>query len=134
MFDKEALLKELDFKAVISGGPGGQHANKTATKVELYWNVEKTGLFSAEETARLLKNLKPRLTKENMLILSNSETRSQHTNRKQVTEQFWELLENALKVPKTRKKTKPSKAAKEKRLRDKKEHSEKKNRRKGPGV
>ena len=130
MFDKENLLKEVEFKAVLSGGPGGQHANKTSTKVELYWNVEKTEIFSEEEIAVLLKNLQSRLTKENMLILSSDETRSQFQNKKNVIEKFWALVEKSLKVPKKRKKTKPSKMAKLKRLQEKRLQAEKKERRK----
>lgn len=132
MFDQERLLKEVEFKAVLSGGPGGQHANKTSTKVELYWNVEETGVFSEEEIELLLKNLKTRLTKENILILYSNESRSQLQNKNAVTSKFFNLIEQGLKVPKKRKKTKPSKMAKLKRLQKKRLQGEKKERRKDP--
>ncbi len=130
--NEPVLLKEVEFKAVLSSGPGGQHANKTSTKVELYWNVEETAVFSQEEIERLLKNLKSRLTKENVLILSSDETRSQFQNKKTVIAKFLELVERGLKIPKKRKKTKPSKMAKLKRLKEKKFRAEKKERRKDP--
>lgn len=134
MFNEEALIKELDFKAVLSGGPGGQHANKTSTKVELYWNVMATTVFSEEEIQRLLKNLKSRLTKENVLLLTSDETRSQHKNKELVIEKFLEIVKKGLQKPKKRKKTKPSKAAKQKRLQEKKQQAEKKERRKDPEM
>lgn len=130
MFDREALIKELDFKAVLSGGPGGQHANKTSTKVELSWNLPSTQVFSEEEIHLLQKNLKSRLTKDGVIILTSGETRSQHKNKEIVTDKFLELVRTGLKKPKLRKKTKPSKMAKLKRLREKKMQSEKKERRK----
>lgn len=132
MFDKEVLLKEVEFKAVLSGGPGGQHANKTSTKVELSWNLEETTVFSEEKKALLLKNLQNRLTKDDVLRLSSDETRSQYQNKNSVIEKFVALIEQSLKVRKRRKKTKPSKMSKLKRLNNKKKHSEKKARRKSP--
>jgi ribosome-associated protein len=134
MFNEENLLKEPEFKAVLSGGPGGQHANKVSSKVELSWDVANTEIFSEEEIQLLLKNLKTRLTKENILILTSGETRSQHKNKEIVIEKFLELIKEGLKKPKTRKKTKPSKAAKQKRLQEKKQQAEKKERRKGPEI
>lgn len=134
MFDKENLLKEVEFKAVLSGGPGGQHANKTSTKVELYWKVEQTTEFTHTEIHRILKNLKPRLTKEHVLLLSSNETRSQFQNKTRVTDKFFEIVESALKVPKKRKKTKPSKVSKLKRLHEKRLQTEKKERRKNPNF
>lgn len=134
MFDEKALLKEVEFKAVLSGGPGGQHANKTSTKVELSWNVPATTVFSEEKIELLSKNLKSRLTKDNSLLLTSDETRSQHQNKAIVIEKFLMLVKESLKVLKIRKKTKPSKMAKLKRLQTKKRLSEKKSRRKDPEV
>lgn len=134
MFDKEALIKEVGFKAVLSGGPGGQHANKTSTKVELSWDVSATALFSEIKKELLLKNLKNRLTKDNILQLSSDETRSQHQNKSIVVAKFLILIEQSLKVPKNRKKTRPTKMAKLKRLNNKKKNAEKKQRRKNPEL
>lgn len=130
--DREILLKELEYKAVRSGGPGGQHANKTATKVELYFDVERSEGLSSLEKQRLLKKLSSRLTKANILQLQCEETRSQHKNKEIVNTIFFDLVEAAIKKPKTRKKTKPTKTSKIKRLKKKKKKSELKESRKKP--
>ncbi|MDT0651807.1 alternative ribosome rescue aminoacyl-tRNA hydrolase ArfB [Autumnicola edwardsiae] len=130
--DQEQLLKELNFKAVKSSGPGGQHVNKTASKVELQFDVWESSGISEEEKIRVLKKLKSRLTKENILILQSDESRSQHKNKELVSQRFLIILKNALKKPKIRKKTRPSKASKMKRLKKKKINSEKKAYRKNP--
>jgi ribosome-associated protein len=130
--DQEQLLKELNFKAVKSSGPGGQHVNKTASKVELQFDVWESSGISEEEKIRVLKKLESRLTKENILILQSDESRSQHKNKELVSQRFLVILKNTLKKPKIRKKTRPSKASKMKRLKKKKINSEKKANRKNP--
>lgn len=134
MFNEGELLKETGFKAVLSGGPGGQHANKVSSRVELSWDVANTRVFSEEEIKLLLKNLKTRLTKDNILILTSDKTRSQHKNKALVSERFLEIVKKGLKKPKPRKKTKPSQAARQKRLQEKKLQAEKKERRKSPDI
>ncbi|RUA07057.1 MAG: aminoacyl-tRNA hydrolase [Flavobacteriia bacterium] len=124
--NREALLKELKFTAVRSGGPGGQHANKVSSKVQLNFDIEASDAFSEEEKQLLLKNLKHRLTKDNILILSVEESRSQHRNKEKAIQKFVELIEKNLIVPKKRKPTKPGKAAVKKRLEKKKKQSFKK--------
>ncbi len=128
--NKEQLLKELNFKAVRSSGAGGQHVNKVSSKVELSFTIEDSLGLSDKEKALLLKNLTNRLSKENILILSSQESRSQHRNKELVTERFFNLLAQALVVPKVRKATKPKKAAITKRLDAKKQQAEKKENRK----
>jgi len=130
--DKEHLLTELTFKATRSSGPGGQHVNKTSTRIELYWSLETSQVFSEEQKARLHEKLHNRLTKEDILILASGETRSQLKNKEKVIKRFFELLEEALTPPKKRKKSKPSYSSKVKRLQSKKQHSEKKANRKKP--
>ncbi|MEO2063295.1 MAG: alternative ribosome rescue aminoacyl-tRNA hydrolase ArfB [Christiangramia sp.] len=130
--DKEQLLAELHFKAVRSSGPGGQHANKTATKVELSFEVDASEGLSEEEKARIHKRLSNRITKEGMLKMQCEESRSQHTNRELVTESFLKEIQDALKKKKVRKKTKPTKASKIRRLKQKKQKSEIKANRKNP--
>tara|TARA_R100000935_G_C2834471_1_gene167222 strand:+ start:1488 stop:1892 length:405 start_codon:yes stop_codon:yes gene_type:complete len=128
----EVLFKELSFKAVRSSGAGGQHVNKTSSKVILTFNVEQSSGISEEEKQVLSKNLQSRLTISNDLILECSETRSQHKNKELVQERFKEIILAGLTRPKKRKKTKPSRASKFKRLLKKKLHSEKKNNRRKP--
>ena len=132
MKNKDQLLAELNFKAVLSGGPGGQHANKTSTKVVLEWNLVESALFSEEEKERLNQKLKNRITKDGILQLSSDHTRSQHKNKEIVQTRFLRLLEEGLKIPRKRKKTKPSKKAKLKRLQNKKHQADKKANRKNP--
>ena len=129
---QEELLQEADFKAVLSSGPGGQHANKTSTKVVLNWSLANSEVFSEEQKERLEFKLKNRLTKENVLQLSSDHTRSQHKNKEILIKRFFKVLEDALTIQKPRKKTNPSKASKLRRLKNKRIHSEKKANRKNP--
>lgn len=115
---------ELTFRASRSGGPGGQHVNTSSTRVELVWDVAGSPSLDERQRQRLLKKLATRLTGEGVLQLADASTRSQHRNREAVTERFREIVAEALIVPKPRKKTRPPKAAKERRLRAKKHRSE----------
>ncbi len=128
------LFNEVSFKAVRSSGAGGQHVNKTASKVILTFNVEQSSGLSEEEKHLLSKKLQSRLTLNNELKLECSETRSQHKNKELVLERFKELILKGLVKPKKRKKTKPSRASKFKRLREKKMNSEKKSNRRKPEL
>jgi ribosome-associated protein len=128
----EKLIKELIFKAVRSSGAGGQHVNKVSSKVVLIFDVENSKVFFEEEKELLLRNLKIKLTKEHLLILNCDENRSQHINKELVIKRFLEIITNALKVPKKRKSTKPSKSSIKKRLEKKKKQASKKAFRKRP--
>ncbi len=134
MLDEELLLTELSFKAIKSSGAGGQHVNKTASKVELTFNVETSTVLNEEQKELLLKNLQTRLSNQNVLILQCGESRSQHKNKALVIERFLEIIKQGLIVPKKRKKTVVPKAVKKKRLQNKKQLSEKKANRKPPEV
>ncbi|MCP9199526.1 aminoacyl-tRNA hydrolase [Gramella sp. GC03-9] len=130
--EEAILLNELEFKAVRSSGPGGQHANKTATKVELSFDVQASEALSEPEKERIIRKLASRINKEGILKMSSEESRSQHTNREIVIQNFIEELKKALKRSKPRKKTKPTKASRIKRLKAKKKKSEIKANRKDP--
>lgn len=132
--DDDQLLRELAFKAVRSSGPGGQHVNKTSSKVELSFNVLLSEAFSENEKDRLLKKLASRISSEGVIMLSCGETRSQHRNKAIVIERLKELIADHLKVRKRRKKSKPSKSAIEKRLKTKKGQALKKANRKPPKI
>ncbi len=132
--DKKQIHSELQFKAVRSSGAGGQHVNKVSTKVELAFDVAASQGLSALEKERLLLKLKSRLTKDGVLQLNCDESRSQHKNRDLVVKRFFDLLKNALTVPKKRKPTKPTRSSVEKRLKSKKQAAEKKSQRKKPGL
>lgn len=130
----EILLTELNFKGIRSSGPGGQHVNKTASKVEVTFDLESSQALSEIEKERLRSKLASKLSSEGILTLQCGETRSQHRNKTIVIERLLELLQKNLKVAKKRKKTKPSKNAIERRLKSKKEHALKKSNRKPPRI
>lgn len=128
------LLGEVTWKAVKSSGPGGQHVNKTASKVVLHFDIPNSSALTEEKKAQLLNKLSSRLTTEGVLILESSASRSQHKNREIGMERFLEVIRKGLIKPRPRKKTKPSKASKLKRLREKKIKSEKKSNRQKPSI
>lgn len=130
----EALKNELSYKVVKSSGPGGQHVNKTASKIVLTFDLQNSTALSEEEKERLQQKLSSRITNSGEIILESGETRSQHKNKEIVTERFAEMITKALIRTKPRKKTKPSKASKLKRLREKKILSEKKGNRQKPSI
>ena len=123
-------LAEITYRATRSGGPGGQHVNTSATRVELEWSVSTSPSLAEGQRARILERLANRIDSSGVLRLSSSGSRSQHQNREDVTERLARLLADALKERKPRKRTKVPRAVKEERLRKKKQRSTtKKNRR-----
>lgn len=134
MPDLDLLISETTWKAVRSSGPGGQHVNKTASKVVLQYDIPASSALTEEEISLLLKKLASRLTIEGVLIVTSSASRSQHKNKDLAMERLKDIITGALKKSKPRKKTKPSKASKLKRLRQKKINSEKKGNRQKPPL
>lgn len=103
-----------------SGGPGGQHANKAATRSELTWNLKESRALDEVRRALLVRSLSSRLDAEGSLRLSSDTHRSQMRNRQDVRDRLAKIVAEALEPPKTRTKTKPTKASAERRLRAKK--------------
>jgi len=130
----ESLIKELTFKAVRSSGPGGQHVNKTASKVEVILDLRSSNALSELEKDQITTRLSSKITDEGNIIMTCGETRSQHRNKAIVIERLIELIQQGLKKKKPRKKTKPSKSSIEKRLLSKKKKALKKNNRKPPDL
>tara|TARA_R100001594_G_scaffold135833_1_gene177843 strand:- start:58 stop:459 length:402 start_codon:yes stop_codon:yes gene_type:complete len=118
--NQEQILNELQFKAIRSSGPGGQHANKVSSKVELSFQIAASDGLTERQKKRLLLKLGNKLSKEGVLILQCDESRSQHKNKDLVIKRFFKLLEKSLIVPKARKKSKPTRSSIEKRLKSKK--------------
>lgn len=119
-------VAELSFRFSTSSGPGGQHVNKTATKVTLLFDVANSPSLSEEVRARLLQKLGNRMDKEGVLQLQVQSSRSQHRNRDTAVSLFQQLLADALKKQKKRRRTRPSLAAQERRLAEKKKRGERK--------
>lgn len=134
MFNKTVLLQELNFKAIRSSGAGGQHVNKVSSKIELTFNLFGSSAFRTRQKERLVYKLQKRLTKEGAFILQCDETRSQHKNKKLVIERLFKLIETALIIPKKRIPTKIPRRVIKKRLKNKKNQSDKKAHRKKPDI
>lgn len=132
--DIEILKNELEFAAVRSGGPGGQHANKVSSKVVLYFDIKNSQALTEKEKERLLDKLSSRLNKKNQLMLTCDESRSQHKNKQIVTNRLLTILEDSLTVSKKRIPTKVGRSEKARRLEAKKKRSLKKTLRKRPKL
>ncbi|WP_298782117.1 alternative ribosome rescue aminoacyl-tRNA hydrolase ArfB [uncultured Polaribacter sp.] len=132
--NKENIIKELNFKAIRSSGAGGQHVNKTSSKIELTFDVENSNSLSNNEKDILKVKLASKLTNENVLLIFCEETRSQHRNKDLVIKRFLNLLTTSLIRPKIRRKTKPSKASIRRKTESKKRTSVKKALRKKPDI
>ena len=130
----EKLIKELTFKAIRSSGAGGQHVNKTSSKIVLFFDILKSGNLSIDEKELLLKNLHTKLTKENILILNCDESRSQHKNKEIAIARFLKIITEGLKVQKPRKATKIPRSVIRKRLESKKKLAFKKANRRKPDL
>jgi ribosome-associated protein len=116
---------EIDVEYARSGGPGGQHVNKTETKVTLRFDLT-TSSLPEEVKEKLRRRLATRLTKSGELLISADAHRERTRNMDDARARFIEILERALIEPKKRKKTKPSRGAKARRLSEKRKTSEKK--------
>lgn len=117
---------EIFFKTARSGGKGGQNVNKVETAAEAWWHIESSRFFTLAEKELILVKLQNRINKEGYLIVKSTETRSQLENKQVAQQKMEALVEQSLVVPKKRKATRPSKAAKAARLDSKRKESEKK--------
>ena len=122
---------ELDVRVSRSSGAGGQHVNKTSSRVEIFWNVLGSRALTDEQRSLLREKLASRLTTEGSIRVVASDMRSQSRNRELAEERLADLVRRALIVPRKRRATKPTRAAKEARLDSKKRHSTKKRDRRG---
>lgn len=125
---------ELAFRFTPSGGPGGQHANRSATRAELVWNIEESSALGPRQRARVRRALGRRIDAEGNLRLVSDARRSQARNRKDVVERLALLVAGALEVPKPRVPTKPSASARDRRMRAKRRRGEVKRLRRTPPV
>ena len=118
--DWEKILTELNYRTSRSSGAGGQHVNKTETKVEVRFDVQNSAGLSDEEKELIIQKLGSSISDGGILSVSSQKSRSQFDNKENAIEKLKSKLEKAV-IPKIkRKRTKPSKVAIEERLNEKK--------------
>jgi ribosome-associated protein len=115
--------EELVFTASHSSGPGGQNVNKVSSRVTLWFDVVNSQTLSPDQKDLVLRRLQNRIGKDGVLRVISQQTRSQAANRELATKRFTELLKGALKQSPRRKKTNVTRAAKLRRLEEKRRHS-----------
>jgi ribosome-associated protein len=123
---------EFEWTYVRSGGPGGQNVNKVASKAVMRWDAGASPSVPADVKARLLARFASRFTVDGVLVLTSQRFRDQDRNRQDCMEKLQSWLLEVLTPPRPRKKTKPSRGAKERRLEVKKKRSATKSQRKRP--
>jgi ribosome-associated protein len=128
--DLSIPLAELRFRFTPSSGPGGQHANRSATRVELLFDVAGSPSLSDAQREQVMAALKTYIDQEGVLRLVSQASRSQARNREEVTSRLQVLLAQALKPPRRRRPTRVSRAQRERRREEKRRRSEKKRLRK----
>jgi len=117
-------LAELSFRYSRSSGPGGQHAQKSSTRVELLFDVRSSPSLTEKQRSSILKRLAGYIDTAGVLHLTSQTERSQLRNKEEVVDRFQTLLGDALKRRKRRKPTKPTAKSKERRLKKKKQQSQ----------
>jgi len=118
--------RELEWTAVRASGPGGQNVNKVSSKVELRFDFENSSAFGAAVKARLRSLAQHRLDSDGRILIVSQVTRNQPQNLEDARQRLAELIARALVAPKPRRPTKPSRAAKRRRVNDKRVNSQKK--------
>ena len=122
---------ELLLRAITGSGPGGQHVNRSATRIELRWNVRTSRALGDAQRTRVMEKLSSRLDGEGFLRIVAGEYRSQQQNRRAALERLASTVARALVVPPSRKATRPTRSSVERRLDEKRKRSDTKQQRRG---
>ena len=123
---------EIKERFIHASGPGGQHVNKAATAVQLYFDVAHSPSLPPDVRHRLKHLAGNQMTEKGVLIIEARQSRSQDRNRQEARNRLRRLIRQAAQKPKKRRKTKPTRASRERRLRNKRQRSEKKRLRRPP--
>lgn len=121
-------LREIELRASRSSGPGGQHANVTASRIEAVFDVGQSSTLSDEHKQRVISRLGPRV------VAVAQDERSQGRNRELALERLQARLTAALRVPRSRRPTRPTAASERRRLDDKRRQAARKRDRRDPGI
>ncbi len=117
-------VQEVELRGITGSGPGGQHVNRSATRVALRWNVATTRALRDEQRTRVMQKLGTRLDSDGTLRIVAGEYRSQLQNRRAALERLVAIVARALVVQAPRKATKPTRGSVQRRLEEKKQRSE----------
>jgi ribosome-associated protein len=115
---------ELQFEFIRASGPGGQNVNKVATAVQLRFDVLNSPSLASDVKGRLIQLAGKRVNADGILVLESRRFRTQEANREDATRKFIELVRKAAEKPKVRRKTRPTKASQEDRLKEKRKRGE----------
>ena len=126
--------QELSLQFARSSGPGGQNVNKVNTKAQLRWNARESTILPPAVKARFLNRYANRMTADGEMIIASQRHRSQEQNIADCYQKLREMILEILEPPRLRKKTRPTRGSIKKRLKDKKDLSQKKHRRRAPRL
>lgn len=126
------LTPWIEARFTRSPGPGGQNVNKVSTQVTLLFDFEHCTELSHDQRSRIRRKLYTRLSRDGRLRIISRKERSQLRNRKSAMLRLIELLEDALRIAKTRRPTRPTRSSKRKRLEQKRKRSQRKSDRRLP--
>lgn len=123
-FDRQKVAEAIRYETSCAGGPGGQHVNRSRTRITACLALAECGVFDPDQLERVRRKLATRISQEDLLRVSAEGSRSQEENRQQALQVLLELIAGALKRPRKRIATKRSRASQERRVGEKKQRGQ----------